>query len=172
MAFNSGFAVQRLLTNKKRSPVSTRQSSRFSLHAKYKVEIITLGKRTSKDAVYDDAIAEYVKRMRGTVSFAERHLKRDVALKNLTATHDSGASLILLDAQGLLPRDSRDFAKRVFNALQIGRCRLTFVIGDAEGFPDEIRAFTGSRTQALSLSTLTLTHKMVSISKHYLLFTW
>lgn len=145
---------------------SFQPNRRILLHSKYKVEIITLGKRTSKDAVYDDAIAEYVRRMRGTVSFSERHLKRDLALRSLSVTHDSGASLILLDAQGFLPNDSHDFSRRVFTALQNGRCHLTFVIGDAEGFPNEVRALTGSRVQALSLSTLTLTHKMVSFANH------
>lgn len=137
-------------------------SRRFLVSAKYKVEIATLGKKTSKDATYDDAIAEYAKRMHAVMHVTERQLKRDNAARALCSSRDSGASLALLDVGGVLPRDSVDFARIVFNALQEGRSRLTFVIGDADGFPDDVRNIHGPRIHIVSLSTLTLTHKMVS----------
>lgn len=150
-----------------RLPVrATRGARRLAATCKYKVELATLGRKSSKDAVYDGAIAEYSRRLTGTMSISERAWKRDAAAASIETARHAGHSVIILDVAGPPPRDSVHFADTVFSALERGRSHLTFVIGDADGFPSDVAEVirqhrTLHNVHVLSLSTLTLTHKMV-----------
>lgn len=63
----------------------------------------------------------------------------------------------------MLPKDSRHFAHLVYKAFEEGGSKIAFVIGDADGLSEDMRALRGRRgVSLLSLSTLTFTHKMVS----------
>ena len=56
---------------------------------------------------------------------------------------------------------SERFSEEMYKWLEEGGSRLTFVIGGAEGLPDEIKSNYGNRM--LSLSTLTFTHQFARI---------
>lgn len=129
--------------------------------ARYRVEIVTLGRRNSKDAVYDSGVEEYTRRLSHSVMMTERLVKPENALKHLTSTRDAGSSLLLLDASGHLPKGSVAFADLFFSALREGGSKCSFVIGDADGFPANVRTMPGPRVSLISLSPLTFTHKMV-----------
>lgn len=131
--------------------------------SRLQIEIVTLAKRTSKDALFEPSITELTKRMSPHLSVTSRWIKREQTLRILSDLIDSHRRLILLDPQGLLPRDSRHFAQLVFDELQFGGSRLVFVIGDADGFSKEVRELQGrAGVRMMSLSPLTFTHKMVS----------
>lgn len=129
--------------------------------ARYKVDVVTLGRRNSKDAVYDAGVEEYTRRMSHSVLMTERLIKPENALKHLTSARDSGGSVLLLDEDGHLPKGSVAFTDLLFNALREGGSKCSFVIGDADGLPYDIRTMPGPRVSLISLSPLTFTHKMV-----------
>lgn len=144
--------------------VLSRNASRIC--AKLKVEVINIGKRSGKDAVFDDQINEYVKRMRPVLSVQGRWVKAESAVENVKRHSEQGA-VILLDEKGKMAKDSVHFSEIMYDALERGGSRLAIVIGDAEGLPDELLTLaerserSKKNVQLLSLSTLTLTHKMV-----------
>lgn len=131
------------------------------VHARYKVELVTLGRKNSKDALYDAGVEEYARRMSNVLSMTERQLKPENAVKYIASARDAGGSVILLHHEGHLPDGSVAFADLLFNALQDGRSRCLMVIGDADGLPASVRSMPGPRVSLLSLSPLTFTHKMV-----------
>lgn len=134
--------------------------------AKLGVTVLNVGRHSSKDAVFDDAITEYVRRMRHSLSVDVRWVKPDAAVGSVLASAKSGASVVCLDGRGESPKSSEHFAEIVFRKLELGGSRLTFVIGDAEGLPAELvmHALNPAgkpKLDLLSLGPLTLTHKMV-----------
>lgn len=165
-------AIPFVLRRGPQTVVSRNVSSRTRMRpqAKFNVDILTLGKRTSKDAVYDEPIGEYTKRMRSVLHMTERHVKRDGAGRVIAAARDNGASVMVLHAEGDLPRDSVHFGELIFKWLDLGRGKVVIVIGDADGLPDDVLHMKGPRVNICSLSTLTLTHKMVSVACFSLVF--
>lgn len=142
-------------------------SNRCRTYAKFNIDIVTLGKRTSKDTVYDSPIDEYKKRMRSILQLTERNVKREQSSRIIEAAREKGASIMILHSEGNLPEDSVHFAQLVFNMLDHGRGKVVIVIGDAEGLPDGLLRMRGPRVNVISLSTLTLTHKMVCYQTHH-----
>lgn len=131
--------------------------------ARLQIEILTIGKRSGKDAAYDSPIAEYRKRMSRIVAVSERTVKPTAAFATISEVANRGrASVFLLDEHGDLPRDSIHFSKMLFDAFEQGDSRLSIVIGDAEGLPQDIIGLKGPKVRLLSLSPLTFTHNMVS----------
>lgn len=130
--------------------------------AKLKVEVLTLCKRSGKDGKYDDEIASYEKRMSPVMAVSSRWVKperSENAVRELAAC----SSVVLLDSSGRLPKDSRHFSKLLYEGLEQGGSRISFVIGGPEGLSNEVRALAsqGSSITMLSLGPLTFTHKMV-----------
>ena len=72
---------------------------------------------------------------------------------------DPGATVVLLDAAGK-QFTSQQFARWLGDLRDRGTRELGFLCGDAEGFPDEIRA---SAKQKISLSTLTMPHEFARV---------
>ncbi len=72
---------------------------------------------------------------------------------------DPAATLVLLDAAGK-QFTSQQFAKWLGDIRDRGVRELTFLCGDASGFPDELRA---AAMQKLSLSTLTMPHEFARV---------
>lgn len=140
--------------------------------AKYKVEIATLGRKSSKDAAFDAPIAEYVRRMRATLQLAERHVKRDAAARALAQWRDAGRAVVLLHDAGEMPAGSPAFAAWLFDALEAAHRAggVVFCIGDADGFPEGVLELgEGTDVHVMSLSRLTMTHKMVGCAEYLLL---
>ena len=81
----------------------------------------------------------------------------DAALKKLDA--DRAATAILLDAGGRMI-DSNALAKWLGELRDRGTRQLTFVCGNAGGFPESLRTRVA---QKLSLSSLTLSHELARV---------
>ncbi|MGB0035671.1 MAG: 23S rRNA (pseudouridine(1915)-N(3))-methyltransferase RlmH [Candidatus Acidiferrales bacterium] len=79
------------------------------------------------------------------------------ALKKLKI--EPSASIILLDAAGK-QFTSQQFARWLGDLRDRGVRELVFLCGDAEGFPDELRA---RAKQKISLSTLTMPHEFARV---------
>jgi 23S rRNA (pseudouridine1915-N3)-methyltransferase len=72
---------------------------------------------------------------------------------------DPAATVVLLDAAGK-QFTSQQFARWLGDLRDRGTRELIFLCGDAEGFPDEIRAKV---KQKISLSTLTMPHEFARV---------
>ena len=81
----------------------------------------------------------------------------DAALKKLNA--DRAATAILLDAGGRMI-DSNALAKWLGELRDRGTRQLTFICGNAGGFPEPLRERV---SQKLSLSPMTLSHELARV---------
>jgi 23S rRNA (pseudouridine1915-N3)-methyltransferase len=72
---------------------------------------------------------------------------------------DSAATVVLLDAAGK-QFTSQQFARWLGDLRDRGAREVVFLCGDAEGFPDELRA---AAKQKISLSTLTMPHEFARV---------
>ena len=79
------------------------------------------------------------------------------ALKKLDA--DRAATVVLLDAAGK-SLDSNALAKWLGELRDRGPRELTFLCGDADGFPDDLRQ---RAHQKLSLSAMTFSHELARV---------
>jgi 23S rRNA (pseudouridine1915-N3)-methyltransferase len=122
-----------------------------------KIRLVMLGKmrREEVHALLDD----YVARIKH-YSEIEVVVLRDgspLALRKLKI--DSAATVVLLDAAGK-QCTSRQFARWLGDLRDRGTRELVFLCGDADGFPEEIRA---RAKQKISLSTLTMPHEFARV---------
>ncbi len=72
---------------------------------------------------------------------------------------DPAATLVLLDAAGK-QYTSQQFARWLGDLRDRGTRELIFLCGDAEGFPDEVRA---KAKQKISLSAFTMPHEFARV---------
>lgn len=114
--------------------------------------ILSVGK--TKEAWLEDAIQEYVKRLKPLAAFEFIWAKNDDQLLSLAQKEPL---LICLDPTGKL-MDSLDFAHFVQKKFIEGNSRVAFVIGGAEGLPNQLR-----KHPLLSLSPMTLTHQLTRL---------
>lgn len=132
--------------------------------AKLQVQVVSIGKRSGKDTVFDDQIAELVKRMRPVMEVESRWIKPGAAVQAVREM-SAAVPVVLLDEAGAMPKDSVQFSSTLYELLERGGSRLSFVIGDAEGLPSELvqdaRGGRAHNLKLLSLGPLTFTHKMV-----------
>jgi 23S rRNA (pseudouridine1915-N3)-methyltransferase len=140
-------------------------ATRARWRAKLSVSVLNIGRHSSKDAAFDDQIAEYQRRLTPVLDLDLRWVRSGAALEAVLAAGAGGGSIVLLDGRGKAPRSSVAFSELLFDRLERGGSRLTYVIGDAEGLPSELisHALDPSakpRIEMQSLSPLTLTHKM------------
>jgi 23S rRNA pseudoU1915 N3-methylase RlmH len=136
--------------------------------AKLKVSVINIGRHSTKDAVFDSVIDEYVKRLRPVLDLDMRWVKPEAAVATVLDAASSGVSVLCLDADGKIPESSEHFTELLYSRLESGGSRLYFVVGDADGLPDDLKPNKiqpqkrrPATIEHLSLSRLTLTHKMV-----------
>jgi 23S rRNA (pseudouridine1915-N3)-methyltransferase len=122
-----------------------------------KIRLIMLGKTRREQArvLLDDYVGRIkhyaeieILEMRDAGPAARRKLKIDPA-----------AVVVLLDAAGK-QFTSQQFAKWLSELRDRGTREVVFLCGDAEGFPDELRA---SARQKISLSTLTMPHEFARV---------
>lgn len=120
----------------------------------YHVKIISVGK--TKESWLNEALKEYEKRLSSHLKFSWVFTKDDASLESLLAKEPIFIALTL----GAKEPTSEEFAKDLYFWLEKFGCKLTFVIGGAEGLSKEIenKAFT-----TLSLSKMTFTHQMARL---------
>ncbi len=118
-----------------------------------KIKIIAVGK--TKESWLNEALQDYIHRLKGTVQFEFIYAKDD---SQLLDTVSKESDPICLDAAGSL-LTSEGFAAYLEKKLQTNGPRLTFVIGGPEGLPQSLKA----HPSRLSLSPLTFTHQIVRL---------
>jgi 23S rRNA (pseudouridine1915-N3)-methyltransferase len=119
----------------------------------YKIRILTVGK--SKEEWLKSGIEEYTKRLSKTVRFTWILAKDDVHLENL-ANQETG--FVCLDPHGKI-MDSNLFSTFLQEQLERGGTKLTFLIGGAEGIPEQLKR----NNPLISLSRMTFTHQMTRL---------
>ena len=122
-----------------------------------KIRLVMLGK--THNAALRALIDEYVKRTQRftPAEITELRETSPAALRKLK--FDSASTIVLLDAAGK-QFTSAQFAKWLGDSRDRGMREMIFLCGDAEGFPDEIRA---SAKQKISLTTLTMPHEFARV---------
>lgn len=122
-----------------------------------KIRLLWLGKTRREEirALVDD----YVRRIERYTEIQVTELRdgSPAALRKLKI--EPGAVVVLLDAAGK-QFTSQQFARWIGELRDRGTHELVFLGGDAEGFPEEIRA---SARQEISLSTLTMPHEFARV---------
>ena len=122
-----------------------------------KIRLVMLGK--THNAALRALIDEYVKRTQRftPAEITELRETSPAALRKLK--FDSASTIVLLDAAGK-QFTSAQFAKWLGDSRDRGMREMIFLCGDAEGFPDEIRA---AAKQKISLTTLTMPHEFARV---------
>ncbi len=133
-----------------------------------RITLLQLGK-TDLDFVIT-GINEYQKRLKHYVKFEIKTLPLLKNIKNLSvkmqkkkeselieANLDKNTNIILLDEIGK-NYTSKEFAKWILKQTNLGK-DITFVIGGAYGFSDEIR----KKYPQIALSKMTFSHQMIRL---------
>jgi len=122
-----------------------------------KIRMVMLGKTKREEA--RAWIEDYAGRIRHYAEI-EVHELRDAgpaAMRKLKL--DAGTTVVMLDAAGK-QFTSQQFARWLGDLRDRGTRDLVFLCGDADGFPEELRA---SAKQKISLSTLTMPHEFARV---------
>jgi 23S rRNA (pseudouridine1915-N3)-methyltransferase len=117
-----------------------------------KIRIYSPGK--TKESWLDEALAEYLKRLKPVAQIEFIHPKTE---KQFIEQALKERRLIALDPQGKT-YSSEQFSSLLFDEIEKGGAEVAFAIGAAEGLPKELKS-----KQLLSLSLLTFTHQMVRL---------
>mmetsp|Transcript_67031 Transcript_67031/g.111424 ORF Transcript_67031/g.111424 Transcript_67031/m.111424 type:complete len:179 (-) Transcript_67031:44-580(-) len=118
-----------------------------------RVRIVSVGK--TKEVWLQEAIGEYTKRLRATLDVQCEWVRDDRAL----VAEAQRPGCIVLDERGS-QCSSEEFSHILFDALEQGGSRLSFIIGAADGLPPSIR---NGPHRLLSLSRMTFTHQMARL---------
>jgi 23S rRNA (pseudouridine1915-N3)-methyltransferase len=122
-----------------------------------RIRLVMLGKTRREEirALLEDYLARI--RHYAEVEIVELRDAGPAALRKLKI--ESSAAVTLLDAAGK-QFTSQQFARWLGDLRDRGTRELVFLCGDAEGFPDELRA---SAKHKISLSTLTMPHEFARV---------
>lgn len=118
-----------------------------------KLKILSVGK--TKEKWLEEAIQEYLKRLKGTVSIEFLWAKDDQQLIEWT---QKDLAVICLDPAGKLLA-SEQFSSFLQQQWEKGGSRLTMVIGGADGLPQVLK----DSYSLISLSPLTFTHQLTRL---------
>jgi 23S rRNA (pseudouridine1915-N3)-methyltransferase len=118
-----------------------------------KIKILSVGK--TKETWLEEALNEYIKRLKPIASFEFVWAKNDAQLQELA---ERESLIVCLDPNGSL-MDSGQFSVFLHEKLQEGGSRLAFIIGGPEGLPKSLK----QKSQLISLSPLTLTHQLTRL---------
>ena len=119
----------------------------------YRIKILSIGK--TKEIWLQSAFDAYTKRLQSAASFELIWVKDNT---QLIAAANKEADPIILDPKGKL-YTSETFSQMLLEALQRGGSKATFIIGGAEGIPEEIKRMG----QLVSFSPLTFTHQITRL---------
>jgi 23S rRNA (pseudouridine1915-N3)-methyltransferase len=122
-----------------------------------RIRLVMLGKTRRQETrlLLDD----YVRRIRHYVEIEVSELggRSPAALRPVKL--DGAALAVLLDQAGQQFSSER-FARWLGDLRDRGTREIVFLCGDAEGFPDQLRALAN---QKISLSTLTMQHELARV---------
>ena len=128
------------------------------------VKLRMVGRKNNGEKWLEDAYSTYDTRLKPTnLNVQTFYHKNDNELtKNIEADESKNHKVILLDPLGKLVT-SEVFSDNMYNWLEDGGSRLTFVIGGAEGLPEELKAGRSGKNDLLSLGKMTFTHQFARV---------
>ena len=145
-------------------------STKLSMGLEIKIRIV--GRKNGSEKWIEDAYKMYDTRLTANIDVETIwHKNNDDLTKNVLGDAEKGHAVVLLDPTGKIGT-SEKFSDDVYDWLDEGGSRLSFVIGGAEGLPVELKHDKGgnkggsggrSRFQLFSLSTLTFTHQFARV---------
>lgn len=118
-----------------------------------KIKILSVGK--TKEPWLEEALAEYVKRLKPTAELEFVWAKNDAQLTSLA---EQETLPICLDPNGLM-MNSAEFSTFLLKKLEEGGSRTCFVIGGADGLP----AMLKKGRSLISFSRMTFTHQITRL---------
>ena len=130
------------------------------------IKIRIVGRRNGSEQWLDDAYGMYETRLRPSNINIETiwHKNNNELIKGTRSDSTKGHSIVLLDPEGK-SMTSEVFSGKLYQWLDEGGSRLSFVIGGAEGLPPELKYGTDLKQKSkfqpnmLSLSKFTFTHQ-------------
>lgn len=131
------------------------------------VKIRMVGRKNGVEKWLESAYDTYDTRLKSSNVNVETqyHKNDDELIKNIEADESKNHKVILLDPRGKLCT-SEAFSDDMYSWLEEGGSRLTFVIGGAEGLPQEVKQSqqhkNGNRIM-LSLGMMTFTHQFARL---------
>ncbi|KAJ8905143.1 hypothetical protein NDN08_001653 [Rhodosorus marinus] len=132
---------------------------RLAWTASLRVRLVSVGRRTAKEAWAETPVEEYQKRLGPNLDLECEYVKDDAALvkamKSATETHWK----IAMDAEGR-SYDSQGFSDLLMKRLETSGGRVHIFIGGAEGLS---AAAKSSVNELVSLSKMTFTHKIARL---------
>ncbi len=167
-AFTSSF-----LSKQFQYPLTKSKGSSNELRMGMEIKIRIVGRKNGSEKWLEDAYNMYDTRLNpSTIDVETVWHKTDYDLtKNVLNDKEKGHTVVLLDPTGKTCT-SEQFSLNVYDWLDRGGSRLSFVIGGAEGLPPELKYGqnyaegkgnngnkAGLKFQLLSLSSLTFTHQ-------------
>jgi len=122
--------------------------SRSTISMGMEVKIRMVGRKNGGEKWLESAYSTYDTRLKSTnLSVSTQYHKNDIELiKNVEGDENKSHTVVLLDPLGKMCT-SEVFSDKMYNWLENGGSRLTFVIGGAEGLPQELRNGEKKRTK-------------------------
>ena len=126
------------------------------------VKIRMVGRKNGGEKWLESAYDTYETRLQSSnVNVDTQYHKNDDELMKYIAIDESkNHKVVLLDPRGKLCT-SETFSNNMYSWLEEGGSRLTFVIGGAEGLPQEIKQ--QQQRDMLSLGMMTFTHQFARL---------
>ena len=118
-----------------------------------KIKILTPNK--TKEKWLEEAINQYIKRLKQTVEISFVIAKDDEMLTQLAQKE---AYIIALDRNGM-SFTSPSFSNFLFQSIEESGARIAFVIGGPEGLPKELK----QTKHLISFSKMTFTHQVIRL---------
>lgn len=126
-----------------------------------KVTIRIVGRKNSERWI-EEGCDMYLKRLRpaNVDLVTEWHKSNEALLKGVQSDWDKNVPVILLDPNGK-KSSSEKFSSEFYRLVEQGGSRLVYVIGGAEGLPNELRS--NAKSKLFSLSDMTFTHQFARL---------
>ncbi|KAL3942397.1 MAG: hypothetical protein SGBAC_003391 [Bacillariaceae sp.] len=130
-----------------------------------KVNIRIVGRKSGGETWLEDACEMYLTRLRpsGVEVDTTWHKDNPALIKGVETDASKGNMVVLLDPLGKT-KTSEQFSEDLYEWLDRGGSRMSFVIGGAEGLPSELKyPPTRQKPSMISLSSMTFTHQFARL---------
>lgn len=126
-----------------------------------KVTIRIVGRKNSERWI-EDGCDMYLKRLKpaNVDLVTEWHKSNEALIKGVQSDWDKNVPVVLLDPKGK-KSSSEKFSSEFYRLAEQGGSRLVYVIGGAEGLPEELRS--NGKSKLFSLSDMTFTHQFARL---------
>mmetsp|Transcript_20338 Transcript_20338/g.29952 ORF Transcript_20338/g.29952 Transcript_20338/m.29952 type:complete len:228 (-) Transcript_20338:318-1001(-) len=171
----TGISRKYILNNNHNSNI--RRNNNIMMGMEIKIRIV--GRKNGSEKWLEDAYSMYETRLQPSPIGVETiwHKNDDELVRAVQADQDKGHCVVLLDSTGKM-RTSEQFSEDMYQYLDEGGSRLSYVIGGAEGLPPQLKydgyenyspskkgkkkgggGNSGANRKMLSLSSMTFTHQ-------------